>query len=199
MPRGPSLLLLSSFLAFATLAKDDGKDADLRAIREFVSSKYLLDLQPRPAGRINIYYANAAIASIPHPGLRDFLPDTRFYRTSLRTNTFCYPSVNLLAAITGHGKNVRVASCLSPTFTAPDRDFLAQFKGLQARTDTQKLRLVASIGQLFSMITYNGFSVAEKVKESSAQVQLWHNDRRFRTISLSCDDAGFVEQVEVGR
>lgn len=104
-------------------------------------------------------YANAPLVEVNNSTLRHFLPDTRFFATTLEprvTSGLIYWPEDLLVSFRRAQGQDDIRSWPVDRSDASAQEFLSQFLGLSASTFLERCEVALGLGQLLAAVTEGG-------------------------------------------
>jgi hypothetical protein len=173
-----------------------------RAIVAYLQAHYD-DIEPLDDGYsltgLAYVAAEAPLVEVQNPVLRRFLPDTRFFKTTLSSPYMEYPRVETLVSFRRARGRDDIRTCLSPVFHAASQKFIDQFLGLSASTRPSQRELALAIAELLAEITYRGKARPSPTGIFDGRAELWHDYLFWRVVSVTSDFEGHVDRVFVAR
>jgi hypothetical protein len=180
--------------------RTDTRD-ELAAAQKYLQRKYD-DFEPAPDGSFHLYglayiAAWAPLTPLDPEVTRRFLPEVRFYRTTLHTPNYEYLEVETLVAVRPTARGYDVRSCLSPVYDDVSTKFLAMFESLVVPESQDALDLTRVIAQLLAEITYKGRVGQVSSDGTTYRAELWSDQLHWRDILVKVSNGRSVDTVAV--
>jgi RNA polymerase sigma factor (sigma-70 family) len=137
------------------------------------------------------------VTEVDNALLRKQLPRTRFFLTKLDTDFFDYWEVPLLVSASVADGKVIFRESFSPVFTDVPGKFLAQFRGLQARSADDRKAVGEAIGNLLQRITERGELRNGNFSSLRGRIELWSAGHGWRDIHFEFDLHGRLQSVSL--
>lgn len=135
---------------------------------------------------------SAAVEPLEQAVLKQRLPGTVFYTTTVNTPHYEYPQVETLVSATIVSGRPRFESMLSPVYDESSESFMRQFAGTVVASPSDRRAFVQAIGDLLAAITYCGAVSDIAAAGDEWTAQLWHSGLHWREIRVVFDATGQV-------
>ena len=170
-------------------------DPDLRAASRFLRSAY----PTCGLGPVTTFCRGTPehIEPLTNPELARFLPDTRYFKSSLGTGEYEYPEVLIVVAVTRHRAGYSVEVCPSPFFEDVPQAFLRQYRDLTLPDAAAREAFARGLTDLLAGITPEGSTGEITCDSKSCKSRLLAAGSIWREIGFRFDTGGLIYGVEV--
>ncbi len=130
--------------------------------------------------------------------LKEVLPETLFFKTTISRPDWDYREVDILVAATrSHGVNTFQTTCIPP-FTKFSSDFFEVFQACDMTKVNCPQTLANAIGELVQSVDPQmEFQIEDASQESVWAIHFLRAGKRWSTIHLQLNDSGNIEKVMV--
>ena len=141
--------------------------------------------------------AEAPLAELRSDLLRRLFPDTRFFKTTLRSAYMEYARVETLVSFRRLPGGDDIRSCLSLTYGEQSRKFMAQFTGLSAPTLVARRELALALAELLAETVARGSARLSADSVLQARAEIWHDRLHWRDVDVTTDWNGRVDRIVI--
>jgi hypothetical protein len=171
------------------------REAPTNAIERYLRGRYD-EIERRDTGAVveaGLAYAGAPLIELHEDRLRWLMPDTRFFKTRLRTGRSYDPEIGVLVSIkrTREGDDIR--SCVGPVEGDPSPKFLGQFIGVAAPGEARN-GIAHAIAELIAATADDGRAVPLGI-DDVGRAAIWSGATHWRDIEVTTDHTGTVSQI----
>ena len=141
--------------------------------------------------------AEAPLAELRSDVLPRFLPDTRFFKTTVRSAYREYPRVETLVSFRRVPGGDDIRSSLSLTYGEQSRKFMAQFTGVSASTVVARRELALALAELLAETVSRGSARMSADGVLEARAEIWQDGVHWRDIDVTKDWNGRVDRIVI--
>jgi len=165
------------------------------AIERYLRGRYD-DIERRATGAVvedGLAYVGAPLVELHEDHLQWLMPDTRFFKTRLRTGRPYDPEIGVLVSIkrTRAGDDIR--SSVGPVDGEPSRKFLGQFVGMGAPGETRN-GIARAIAELLAATADDGRMQPLGADGDVGRAAIWSGATHWRDIEVTAAH-GEVSQI----
>ena len=143
------------------------------------------------------YNEKAALEPVVFAELKDLLPNTRFFRTTVDTPSQSYPTVPAIISVSRVETRHDIRVCLSLDYIGPSRKFLEQFQHTTTVSDIHRAQLVTGLGKLLASITRDSRLIHERMSDNEAAIRLWISDHCWRRVLIKFNSKNAAESITI--
>lgn len=195
-------ILMSTFvIAMATELRAETSGPSAESVRLFLMATYSNEYTSSEAEtgiRGPHFPRDRVISGIKAPLLKEMLPETAFFTTTIRRPDYDYQEVDILVAATRRDRENTFQTTFIPPFTKFSPAFFEVFQDCDTtKVDSPKAISVA-IGELVTSVDPKlDFRVENNSEKNLWEVRFQRSGKLWSTINVYVDDSGRISKVAV--